>query len=90
MVKFLAFQVKLGKITIEQIPDRYREAVKKKELGLTIPKVSGTEYIPPMKLIKGRKYFQNSISYKFTVSSGIEVNNDLASLGGIYVEIVNS
>lgn len=29
MVKFLAIQVKLGKITIEQIPDRYREAVKK-------------------------------------------------------------
>ena len=89
MVKFLAIQVKLGKITIEQVPDRYREYVKK-ELGLPIPKVSWTEYIPPMKLIKGRKYFQNSISYKFTVSSGIEVNNDLASLVGIYVEIVNS
>ena len=29
-----------------------------------------------MKLIKGRKYFQNSITYKCTVSSGIEVNND--------------
>ena len=55
-----------------------------------MPKVSGTEYIPPMKLIKGRKYFQNSITYKCTVSSGIEVNNDLASLVGIYVEIVNS
>ena len=63
---------------------------KKKELGLPIPKVSGTEYIPPMKLIKRRKYFQNSITYKCTVSRGIEVNNDLASLVGIYVEIVNS
>ena len=78
-----------GQITIEQIPEKYREDVKK-ELGLPIPKVSGTEYISPMKLIKGRKYFQNSISYKFTVSSGIEVNNDLASLVGIYVEIINS
>ena len=89
MVKFFAIQVKLGKITIEQIPEKYREDVKK-ELGLPIPKVSWTEYILPMKLIKGRKYFQNCISYKFTVSSGIEVNNDLASLVGIYVEIVNS
>lgn len=88
MVKFLAIQVKLGKITIEQIPERYRDNVKK-ELGLPISKISGTEYIPPMKLIKGRKYFQNGISYKCTVSSGIEVNNDLASLVGIYVEIVN-
>lgn len=89
MVKFLAIQVKLGKITIEQIPDRYRNDVSK-ELGLQAPKVSGTEYIPPMKLIKGRKYFQNGITYKCTVSSGIEVNNDLASLVGIYVEIINS
>lgn len=30
MVKFLAIQVKLGKITIEQIPERYQEDVKKK------------------------------------------------------------
>ena len=89
MVKFLAIKVKLGKITIEQIPERYREAVKK-ELGLPIPKISWTECIPPMKLIKRRKYFQNSITYKCTVSRGIEVNNDLASLVGIYVEIVNS
>lgn len=29
MVKFLAIQVKLGKITIEKIPERYREAVRK-------------------------------------------------------------
>lgn len=29
VVKFLAIQVKLGKITIEQIPERYRDAVKK-------------------------------------------------------------
>lgn len=29
MVKFLAIQVKLGKITIEQVPERYREAVRK-------------------------------------------------------------
>lgn len=74
---------------IEQIPEKYREDVKK-ELGLPISKVSGTEYIPPMKLIKGRKYFQNSITHKCTVSSGIEVNNNLASLVGIYVEIINS
>ena len=89
MVKFLAIQVKLGRITIEQIPEKYRDLVKK-ELGLPVAKVSGTEYVPPMKLIKGRKYFQNGITYKCTVSSGIEVNNDLASLVGIYVEIVNS
>ena len=63
-------KLKLGKITIEQIPERYREAVKK-ELGLPIPKISGTECIPPMKLIKRRKYFQNSITYKCTVSRGI-------------------
>lgn len=30
MIKFLAIQVKLGKITIEQIQERYREDVKKK------------------------------------------------------------
>lgn len=30
VVKFLAIQVKLRKITIEQIPDRYREDVKKR------------------------------------------------------------
>lgn len=89
MVKFLAIQVKLGRITIEKVPEKYRDLVKK-ELGLPVPKVSGTEYVPPMKLIKGRKYFQNGITYKCTVSSGIEVNNDLASLVGIYVEIVNS
>lgn len=29
MIKFLAIQVKLGKITVEQIPERYREAVRK-------------------------------------------------------------
>lgn len=29
MVKFLAIQVKLGRITIEQVPERYREAVRK-------------------------------------------------------------
>ena len=27
MVKFLALQVKMGKITIEQVPEKYREAV---------------------------------------------------------------
>ena len=32
MVKFLAIQVKLGKITIEQIPEKYRNAVRT-ELG---------------------------------------------------------
>lgn len=28
MVQFLALQVRLGRITIEQVPARYREAVK--------------------------------------------------------------
>ena len=27
MIEFLALQVKLGKITIERVPERYREAV---------------------------------------------------------------
>lgn len=28
MIKFLVLQVKLGKITIDQVPEEYREAVK--------------------------------------------------------------
>ena len=28
MVKFLALQVRIGKITIEQVPERYRDAVR--------------------------------------------------------------
>ena len=28
MVKFLALQVRLGKITIEQVPTQYRDAVR--------------------------------------------------------------
>ena len=28
MIKFLVLQIKLGKITIEQVPEKYREAVK--------------------------------------------------------------
>lgn len=32
MVKFLAIQVRLGNITIEQVPEKYRNAVRK-ELG---------------------------------------------------------
>ena len=28
MVKFLAMQVRLGRITIEQVPEEYREAVR--------------------------------------------------------------
>lgn len=27
MVKFFAIQVRLGKITLEQVPEKYREAV---------------------------------------------------------------
>lgn len=29
MIKFLAMQVKLGKITLENVPEKYRESVKK-------------------------------------------------------------
>lgn len=29
MIKFLAIQIKLGKISLEQIPEKYREDVKK-------------------------------------------------------------
>jgi hypothetical protein len=29
MVKFLVMQIRLGKITLEQIPERYKEEVKK-------------------------------------------------------------
>ena len=28
MVKFLVMQIKMGKITIDQVPEKYREAVK--------------------------------------------------------------
>lgn len=28
MVKFFVLQVRMGKITIEQVPEKYREAVK--------------------------------------------------------------
>lgn len=28
MIKFLVMQIRLGKITIEQIPEKYREAVR--------------------------------------------------------------
>ena len=28
MVKFLALQVRIGRITIEQVPERYRDAVR--------------------------------------------------------------
>lgn len=28
MIKFLVLQVKLGKITIDQVPEKYREAVR--------------------------------------------------------------
>lgn len=28
MVKFLALQVRLGRITIEQVPEQYRDAVR--------------------------------------------------------------
>ena len=27
MVKFLVMQIKMGKITIDQVPDKYRDAV---------------------------------------------------------------
>lgn len=30
MIEFLVIQIKLGKITLEQIPEKYREAVKEK------------------------------------------------------------
>lgn len=30
MVDFLVIQIKLGKITLEQVPEKYREAVKEK------------------------------------------------------------
>lgn len=29
MIKFLAIQIKLGKISLEQIPEKYREDVRK-------------------------------------------------------------
>lgn len=30
MIEFLVIQIELGKITIEQVPEKYREAVKEK------------------------------------------------------------
>lgn len=35
MVKFLVLQIKMGKIAIEDVPERYREAVAA-ELGVTL------------------------------------------------------
>lgn len=35
MVKFLVLQIKMGKITIENVPEKYREAVAS-ELGVTL------------------------------------------------------
>lgn len=29
MIKFLVMQIKMGKITIDDVPEKYREAVKK-------------------------------------------------------------
>ena len=34
MVKFLALQVRLGRITIEQVPEEYRDAVRAMVGGL--------------------------------------------------------
>lgn len=33
MVKFFTLQIRMGKITIDDVPEKYREAVKK-ELGI--------------------------------------------------------
>lgn len=33
MIKFLAMQVRIGRITIDQVPEKYREAVRT-ELGV--------------------------------------------------------
>lgn len=33
MIKFLAMQVRIGRITIDQVPEKYREGVKA-ELGI--------------------------------------------------------
>lgn len=30
MIDFLVIQIKLGKITLEQVPEKYKEAVKEK------------------------------------------------------------
>ena len=30
MIEFLVIQIKLGRITLEQVPEKYREAVKEK------------------------------------------------------------
>lgn len=30
MIEFLVIQIKLGKITLEQVPEKYREAVKER------------------------------------------------------------
>ena len=30
MIEFLVIQIKLGKITLEQVPEKYREQVKEK------------------------------------------------------------
>lgn len=48
MIKFLVLQVKMGKITLEQVPERYREEVQKRLIEgfpSEIEKATETDYI---------------------------------------------
>ena len=36
MVKFFVIQIRLGRITIEQVPERYREEVRAENKGIII------------------------------------------------------
>ena len=46
MVKFYVMQIRMGKMTIEQVPARYCEAVQKAlDEGLYMPTEVGGEYV---------------------------------------------
>ena len=46
MVKYYVMQIRMGKMTIEQVPARYREAVQKAlDEGLYMPTEVGDEYV---------------------------------------------
>ena len=45
-------------------------------------------YLPPMEIFAGKYYSQNDVLYLCTRDSGTAMSHDLASLVGLYVEIV--
>lgn len=46
-------------------------------------------YTPPMEIFKDKYYTQNGVVYLCTRDSGVALSHDLASLVGIYVELID-